>query len=295
MKKLIFLSVLLTTVITVSGQQFPILEGYNLNPYSLSPSYAGLVNRSTVYADYRSDWSGIEGGPKTYQLSYSDRFSERVGLGGKFIYDKTDIFKQTLIMGSYTYTVDIARRHKLTFGLSAGFYKHSMDLGKYYNNPEYVQDMLLIYGVERSKLKFASDFSALYRAGALDVGVLFTNLMFGTVRYDNSDLNYKPLKNYVIHGSYLVSAGDHWKFKPTVVFRGGENTPLQFEVAPTITWNDRLWLTGIYRSNGILGAGLGGEVYDGFYMNYTYNMSTGVDFSAFGSHQFTLGMRIIRR
>ena len=80
--------------------------------------------------DYRSDWSGIEGGPKTYQLSYSDKFKNRVGLGIRFIYDKADIFKQTLLLGTYTYEVKINNEHTLNFGLSAGLYRNVIDLVK---------------------------------------------------------------------------------------------------------------------------------------------------------------------
>ena len=125
------------------GQQFPFMEGYSVNPFTLSPSYAGIHNSKTVFADYRSDWSGINGGPKTYQLSYNDKFKDKVGLGVRFIYDVTDIFKQTLLLGTYTYQVSITQDHILNFGLSMGFFRNSIDLSKYYNNPDYVQDMAL--------------------------------------------------------------------------------------------------------------------------------------------------------
>ena len=85
----------------VFGQQFPFMEAYYLNPYSMSPAYAGLQGKGTFFMDYRSDWTGIEGGPRTYQLSYNDKFREKVGLGGKFVYDRTDIFKQILAVILY--------------------------------------------------------------------------------------------------------------------------------------------------------------------------------------------------
>ena len=106
MKKLILI-LLVSIPIAVFGQQFPFLEGYNVNPFNLSPAYAGLHNPKTVFMDYRSDWTGMTGGPRTYQLSYNDKI-KRVGFGARFIYDKTDIFKQTLILGTYTYEVNIA-------------------------------------------------------------------------------------------------------------------------------------------------------------------------------------------
>ena len=95
MKTSIYISVLLMMTGVLSAQQLPFMEGYNINPYSLSPAFAGIHNINTLFLDYRSDWAGIEGGPTTYQMSYNTNIFKKVGVGGKFIYDKTDIFKQT--------------------------------------------------------------------------------------------------------------------------------------------------------------------------------------------------------
>jgi type IX secretion system PorP/SprF family membrane protein len=295
MQKLISILIILFPAI-VSGQQFPFLEGYDVNPLNLSPAYAGLHNKKTLFIDYRSDWTGIEGGPKTCQLSYSDKFKNKVGLAGRFIYDKTDIFKQTLLLGTYTYEVNVTEGHTLNFGLSLGLYRNSIDLSKYYNDPNYVQDMVLIYGHQKSKLKFATDISALYRFGSAEAGILFSNIMFGTAKYQGTDMTYKPFKNYLLHGSYLFTLDDKWSVKPTFVFRGGQHVPVLFEISPAITWDDRFWASILLRTSGIFGVGLGGEVYKGILLNYSYdfsnNLNATVPISAFGSHQITLGIRI---
>jgi type IX secretion system PorP/SprF family membrane protein len=294
------------------GQQFPFMEGYNINPFSLSPAYAGIYNNKTLFVDYRSDWSGIDGGPITYQLSYNDKFTGKkrlggdfiydqsdifkhnIGFGGRLIYDKSDIFKQTLLLGTYTYEVEIVRGHRVNFGLSAGFYRNSIDFTKYYNDPDYVQDMALINGQDKSKIKFATDVSALYRFKEIEAGIFFSNVMFGTVRYRNTDMKYKPLKNYLLHASYLYTVDNRWSVKPTLILRGGQNIPLQVEISPTVTWNNRFWGTMLFRTGGILGIGIGGEVYNGIMLNYSYNLSTNVVLNAFGSHQLTLGVKIFK-
>lgn len=292
MKKLLYSAVFLIATATLSAQQFPFMEGYNVNPYSLSPAYAGMKTNKTVFIDYRTDWMGIDGGPVTYQLSYSDELNEKVGLGGRFIYDKTDIFKQTLILGTYTYEVNIYDDHYLNFGLSAGFFRNSIDLTKYYNDPGYVQDIVLIYGQDKSKLKFVSDLSAIYRYSEFEAGILFSNVMFGSAKYQNTEITYKPLKNFLVHASYLFKLDDRWDVKPTLILRGGQNIPVQLEASPAITWNDRFWGTALFRTGGIFGVGLGGEVYPGVLLNYSYNISTSVALNTFGSHQFTLGIRL---
>ena len=291
MKKTLLILILLLPAV-LFGQQFPFMEGYNVNPFSLSPAYAGIHNSKTVFIDYRSDWTGLEGGPTTYQLSYNDKIGDRIGVGGRFIYDKTDIFKQMLLLGTYTYEVHIAEEHAINFGLSLGLYRNSIDLAKYYNDPDYVEDLALMYGSQTSKIKFATDISAMYRYSGVEIGILFSNIMFGTARYSNTDLTYKPLKNYLAHASYNIPIDDKWAIKPSVIFRGGENIPSQFEIAPSVTWNDRFWFTALYWTGGIFGAGIGGEIVRGIVINYSYNMSTNVSLNTFGSHQVSLGIRL---
>jgi type IX secretion system PorP/SprF family membrane protein len=293
MKRIIIIFISLMPALSF-GQQFPFMENYNLNPFSLSPAYAGIKNSKTLFMDYRSDWTGIEGGPKTYQLSYNDKFKNSVGLGGKFIYDKTDIFKQTLILGTYTYEVKIREEHTLNFGLSMGLYRNSIDLAKYYNDPNYIDDIVLMYGQQKSKIKFATDISALYRYRQGEAGIVFSNLMFGTVKYSKSEMTYKPFKNYLIHAAYLFKLDDKWTVKPVLVFRGGKNIPSQFDLSGTVTWSEKIWATALVRTGGIFGIGLGGEVYQGILLNYSYNLSSNVATNTFGSHQLTLGIRIFQ-
>ena len=293
MKKIIIIYLLLQPVL-VFGQQFPYMDAYYLNPYSLSPAYAGLHNKGTIFMDYRSDWTGIEGGPKTYQLSYSDRFRDRVGLGGKFVYDKTDIFQQMFFMGTYTYEVKIQEAHTLNFGLSMGFYRNAIDLTRYYNNPTYVQDLVLLYGDQESKLKFVSDFSALYRYKQIEAGVLFSNLMYGNVHYKNSDMTYKPFKNYVVHASYLITLDADWTVRPAIVFRGGQHVPSMLDLSAALTWTERFYASALIRSSGVFGIGLGGEICKGILLNYSYNLSKNLPLDTFGSHQVTLGVEIFK-
>ena len=292
MKKVIILLLVFLPAIAF-GQQFPFMEGYSVEPFILSPACAGIHNSKTLFIYYRSDWTGLDGGPRTYQLSYSDKIG-RVGFGGRFIYDKTDIFKQTLILGTYTYEVKIASAHHINFALSVGFFRNSIDLTKYYNDPSYVQDLALIYGQQQSKIKFATDISALYRYRDAEAGILFSNVMFGTVKYANTDMTYKPLKNFLLHASYHFVINNAWDMKPTFILRGGQHVPMLFEIAPTLTWNKRFWGNLLLRTGGIFGAGLGGEVYNGIMLNYSYNFSTNVALNTFGSHQVTLGVRIFK-
>jgi type IX secretion system PorP/SprF family membrane protein len=294
MKKLIYLSLLLLAPATIFAQQFPFMEAYNINPFSMTPAAAGLHSTKTVFLDYRSDWAGMSGGPVTCQLSYNDRINGKVGLGGRFIYDKTDIFKQTMLLGTYTYEVQIASGHFLNFGLSAGFYRNSIDLAKYFSDPTYVNDAVLVSGLQKSRIKVATDISVLYRYSKLEGGILFSNVMFGTAKFSNSDITYKPLKNYLVHASYAYDINSLWTVKPYALYRGGQNYPSQLELASEVRYNNKFWGMLLFRTGGIWGMGFGAEIRDGILLNYSYNLSTNVALNTFGSHQLTLGVKLFK-
>ena len=263
-----------------------------VNPYQLSPAYAGLGQSRTLFVDHKMDWVGIESSPRTSQLSYHDRIFDKVGVGGKMIFDRTDIFKSTLVMGTYTYQVDITESHLLNFGLSVGLYGNSINLGKYYSNPDYTDDPVLSYGLERSKVKFASDFSLLYRFSGIEAGILFSNIMFGDASYTDQDLTYKPMKNYQAHLAYTYDFDENWTARPFLLLRGGQNIPALVEFAGQVIYGKRFWGNLILRSSGVYGVGIGAEVLDSFQFNYSFNFSSNVALKTFSSHQFTLGINI---
>jgi type IX secretion system PorP/SprF family membrane protein len=294
MKKLIYISIMLTMPIGLLAQQFPFMEAYNVNPFNMTPAYAGLKSINTVFLDYRSDWTGIDGGPVTCQLSYNNRLKNNIGIGGRFVYDKTDIFKQTMILGTYSYEVRFAENHYINFALSLGFYKNSIDLGKYFNDPYFVQDAALNNLTIKSKVKVATDISAVYRYKDFEGGILFSNVMFGTAKYSNTDFSYKPLKNYLVHTSYTYNISERWDIKPFVLYRGGQKYPSQLELASEVKYNKKIWGLAVFRTGGIWGMGFGAEVTDGLILNYSYNLSTNVALNTFGSHQITLGVRIFK-
>jgi type IX secretion system PorP/SprF family membrane protein len=292
MKKLLHISIFFLLATGTSAQQFPFLDGYNVDAFRLSPAYAGLYNPNSILLDARSDWSGITGGPITYQLSYHGRFFEKMGIGGRFVYDKTDIFKQMMFMGTYSYEVALNEDHKLNLALSVGLFTNTIDLGAYYNDPDFVIDPVLLNAQINSKVKFATDVSVLYRFDKLEAGVFFSNLMFGPATYDEIDLQFNPKMNYMVHTAYRYDIDESWSLKPYLLYRGGMDSPDLVEVLSHVNYTPKIWGNILFRSTGVWGIGFGGEVYNGISLNYSYNMSQKVALNTFGGHQISLGFAL---
>jgi type IX secretion system PorP/SprF family membrane protein len=294
MKKLFLITAGTLMVTLLCAQQIPISENYFMDRYSLAPSYAGNHNAKYLMMGYRSDWTGIDGGPKTARLSYNDifPFMKNAGYGGKIIYDKAGIFSQLYILGSYSYNLSLNEDHHLLFGLSMGAYNNRLNLTDYYNDPGYNIDPALISQDINSKLKFMSDFSAVWTWKGAEAGVSFSNITLNDASYKDVNLKYSPLANFQFHTTYLYSINEEWDINPLVIVRAGKYIRSQFEIASQVIYMKRFRGSFVYRDPGVIGAGAGMALDKGLQMGYNFNLATNVTMGAFNNHEISLGINL---
>jgi type IX secretion system PorP/SprF family membrane protein len=294
MKRLIILLSGVLMSLTVLAQQSPLSENYYMDKYSLAPSYAGNYNPKYLIMGYRSDWSGIDGGPKTLRISYNDvfPFMKNAGYGGKIVYDKAGIFSQLYVLGSYSYNLQLNEDHHIMFGLSMGFYKNRLNLLDYYNDPKYTIDPSLVSLDIKSRVKFMSDFSTVWTWKGIEAGLLFSNISFGNASYKEVDLKYNPLSNFQFHGTYLYNIGEDWDVSPLVIIRGGKYIKSQFELAAQALYIKKFWGSLVYRDRGIIGFGIGANIDKRLKIAYNFNFATNVAIGAFNNHELSLGINI---
>lgn len=294
MKKHIFILLLIFPAF-IHAQQLPLTESYLIDPYVLSPAFAGVHNSHTLLANYRSDWTGISGGPKTFRLSYHQELPvlSNVSVGIKVMSDQMDIFHQNYLLTSYAYKLKVAENQSLNFGLSFGFYRNSIRLDKYYDSPDYQADPSLTADFEKSKIKFMTDYGVLYRWKDLETGITFVNVTFGSSYYENApEIDNKPLANYLFHASYLYRLDEKWSVKPFVMIKSGKDIPSQLEIAAQAFYLEKYWASLLYRGKGIWSVGIGGEIMDGVMLAYSYNAGYDIEISAFQNHEISLGLNL---
>jgi type IX secretion system PorP/SprF family membrane protein len=258
----------------------------------LSSSYAGHFNPGSFFTGFRSDWSGIKGGPKTIRLSYSDLLTSNAAYGGKIIYDKAGIFDQLYIMGTYSYNLKIAGEHKVLLALSAGIYHSRINFTDFYNDPKYSIDPVMIQQDVSSRLKFMSDFSALYLFKGFEAGIMFANINFGDAKFKEVDVTYKPLANYQLHAAYSFLVSDRWKINPLIYLRGGKFIKSQVGIASQVIYQDNLWCSFTFRDPGIWGLGFGANIARGIKFSYNFNFASSVALNIYNNHEVSIGVNI---
>ena len=292
MKKTITVLIIILFHGVIFAQQMPVSENYYMDKYALSSSYAGHSSPGSFFTSFRSDWTGIVGGPKTLRVSYSDMLMANAGWGGKIIYDKAGIFDQLYVLGTYSYSLTIVDEHKILLALSAGIYHNKINFTDYYNSPNYNIDPVMIRQDVSSKLKFMSDFSALYLFKGIEAGLMFANINFGDAKYDEVDVTYKPLANYQLHAAYSFQINDRWDVNPLIYFRGGKYITSQVGIASMVRYQENIWGSLSFRDPGIWGFGFGANIAKGISFSYNFNFATSVALSIYNTHEISIGVRI---
>ena len=292
MKKVITLLSIVFFAAGVKAQQMPISENYFMDRSSLSPAYSGYADPGVLFTSYRSDWTGIEGGPKSLRISYSDLLMNNATWAARIIYDDAGIFKQLYMMGTYSYNLAITEEQKIMMALSAGLYHNKLNFSEYYNDPNYNLDPVLINEDVRSKLKFMTDFSFVYLYKGIETGIMFANINFGDAKYKETDVTYKPLANFQFHLGYSYTLSDKWIINPLIYYRDGRYIKGQMAMAARVIYQERLWGSLSFRDPSIWGIGIGGEIIDGIRVAYNFNLSSSVEINAFNNHEVALGLDI---
>jgi type IX secretion system PorP/SprF family membrane protein len=292
MKKTITALIIILFHGVIFAQQMPVSENYFMDKYSLSSSYAGHFNPGSFFTSFRSDWSGISGGPKTLRLSYSDMFMTNAAWGGKIIYDKAGIFDQLYVTGTYSYSLTIVDEHKVLLALSAGIYHNKINFTDYYNNPNYNIDPVMIQQDVSSKVKFISDFSALYLFKGIEAGIMFANINFGDTKYNGVDVTYKPFVNYQVHAAYSLQINDRWIINPLAYIRGGKYITSQIGIASMVKYQNNVWGSLSFRDPGIWGFGFGSKIAKGIRFSYNFNFASSVPLSIYNTHEISIGVNL---
>lgn len=72
----------------LDAQQLPIYSQYLFNKYLINPAVAGADGYTSLNLTTRQQWTGYQGAPQTYSLSYNGRLLKQKYLIRDNIFDK---------------------------------------------------------------------------------------------------------------------------------------------------------------------------------------------------------------
>jgi type IX secretion system PorP/SprF family membrane protein len=243
-KSQIILPIVLVCLLAANlhAQQDPLYAQYFNNPVLINPAFAGSAERLLVSGAYRSQWSGLQGAPASFNLNgHVSLLDNRVGAGVVLAEDRIGEFRTTQYGGVFSYRLKVATSTTFSFGMQMGFVQYATDL----------KDVQVLNPDNRfvpfSKTAFNTGAGLQLKSDRYQLGLSVPRLLMNRVQQGIEEVQLYS-QNYYAFGSYLFFLTERIEFKPSALLRLTKDTPLSADVNMNLTFN-RLYTAGLFTRN----------------------------------------------
>ncbi|MFO7616949.1 MAG: type IX secretion system membrane protein PorP/SprF [Bacteroidales bacterium] len=297
-----FKTVLLTVLTALQGiavlaQQDPQFSHNMFNHLSVNPGFAGsqgLVNATLIN---RQQWIGFDGNPKTTLLSVNapvKPFGISSGVGFLFMDDRLGFEKNTTLMASYAYRMEVGSG-KLGAGFNLGLLNKSLDAK--WSIPDsdlhmpHSQDPA-IPDEQISGMVFDLGAGIFYNTDKFHAGISALHLLQPTVDYGDGALQ-KVQRHYYGSVGYLFKLPDPlFEIQPSLFIKS-DGTTFQADVNALVIYNKKYWGGVSYRLGDAVVVMAGLELSSGLRAGIAYDFTTSaIAGYSRGSAEFMLGYNL---
>lgn len=229
------------------GQQDAQFSQYMFNGIYINPAYAGYKENLNFHSYYRSQWTGLNGGPKSFTLAVDAIANQgNVGLAFQVASDKIGAQKNLTSYISYAYRLRMNDEgtSRLAFGVSGGIMQLGLD-GSLLNPNDPEPEMPL--GMQSATIPDAR------------AGVFFSNeRFFAGFSADNLVSSIINVRRYayvpqpVVHlyatSGVLIPIAEDLLLKPSFLIKDDLHGPTNIDLNAFILFSDKIWLGGSYRT-----------------------------------------------
>lgn len=245
-----FLALLLFfKVIFGCAQDITGFSQFFFNPYVLNSSYAGVDNRTVVYAAYRKQWVSQPVSPSVVSFSAHFPLDDRFNLGFNFANDQRSLLNASGLMATGAYKLTLKENSQLRFGLSLGYsgsiVNYSGVTGIAFDNSDPV------LGSAGSHSGIIGNAGISFHSKTFHAGVSLPNVFHRLYvsRDANSVRAVDPLHSVIVHASNrFYFDGDRSIFEPYAIYRL-DDVSSQYEIAGVLHMRELVWIGGSFKQN----------------------------------------------
>ncbi|MEL7020003.1 MAG: type IX secretion system membrane protein PorP/SprF [Bacteroidota bacterium] len=250
------------------------------NKMAYNPAYAGSRETLTFGAQYRSQWAGVEGAPRTGTIyAHLPFLTNRNGAGLSINNDRIGKISTTTTQLSYAYHIEAGTDAKLGIGVSAQFEHRQIDWTRVQVldvNDEDVPTAPQSY----TRPNFGA--GLFYSTSRLYLGLSVPQILKNALFFDNNEA-FSPLRSYYLMGGTMLSLSDAVVFQPNVMLSYNPNAPFEADLNASFLFVDRLLVGATYR----LGDSIDGVVQYRF--SPQFKLGIAYDFTTSELNNYTSG------
>ncbi|MET4105194.1 type IX secretion system membrane protein PorP/SprF [Hymenobacter sp. UYP22] len=306
----LLLPLLLLAAAPALAQQQAQYSQYMNNNYILNPGATGVEDYIDVKASYRTQWTGLEGAPKTYYLSASsslgkwrttnkrtlnDRRRPFHAIGGLVYNDQTGPTSRKGAYLSYAYNLVLRPNLRAALGVAAGMQQFAVDGTQLrFFDPTTVapSDAARVPDASIGLWVYSSDFY---------VGVSGAQLLANKLNFSYGPTTLAEGAGNSLKRHYFATAGvrvplsNDWSLVPSVLVKAVQPAPVSLDLNAKLKYQDLLWGGVSWRAFDSFVA-LVGLNYEQFTFGYSYDAGLS-ELAGYhgGSHEVLVGLRLKKK
>jgi type IX secretion system PorP/SprF family membrane protein len=281
-KRLLLFILTILFINPARAQQDAQFSQYMFNGIYINPAYAGYKEQLNIHAFYRSQWTGVTGGPKTMSLAL-DAIANDGNVGLALQISKDQLGAQNNLAGYANYAYRIRMNEdgsaRLAFGLGVGAVQLGIDGAKL--NPNEVEPDQPTGN--QSTVVPDARVGAYYSDKRFYAGFSADNLIPQYMNVGRYAYIPQPKPHYYLTAGVLVPLSEDFLLKPSVLFKDDRAGPTSLDLNAFLLLGERIWVGGSYR--------MGVKLYDKSYLQRDLSMQNSVvaAIEIFASDSFRIG------
>lgn len=276
MIKRLFISAFFLLSFCSYSQQYPWWTQFRSAQTLLNPGFCGTKRLVDVRLNYRNQWTGYDGAPKTLALALNSRLLKgKLGAGG-FIY-KDDIGPFKNFSGSLTAAYHLKfPDSELSFGVQGNYMSRRFD-GTDITIRNQQDKAINQYTADKTS-NFDASFGIVYYNDRFHIGIGANNVIGSSFEFYKKDDAKKGTFTNAAH--YNISAGYNWAedlnfvFENTVLAVYVPSVPFSFEYNLRLHIKKQLMAGLDFRFNDAIALQLGYTIRDNIQISYSYDFVT---------------------
>lgn len=276
----------------IFSQQIGLYSNFLQHQVLYNSAFAGSIAGKQFNVNYRNQWSGFEGAPKTIAVSGYGNLKKQpdMAIGGLVFSEKAGLIDYTSFYGIYSYHLKINKTTALNFGLGLGGVQYSV---RTFNARPYDRDDAMLASGVLDGIAFDSNAGIYFTSKDFFLGFSNQHMSGGKIRWDNSLGRLTP--HYYLYSGYAIPFNKKRTFvlQPSLMVRFNSPVPYQLEGNLKLIYKDIIWLAGNYRQNATAGVSAGLIIDKQFSLAYCYDYTTsGIGQFAGNTHELFLAYQI---
>jgi len=261
---------------------------YNMNV--VNPAYAGSRGTLSLGLLGRSQWTNVNGAPKTMTFDAHAPVGKRVGMGLSVIADEIGPAKEQNIYADFSYTISTSQEGRLAFGLKGGVTLLNVNLlDVVLPQTATGDDPLFDENINDAFPNFGA--GVYYYNEKWYAGFSVPNIL-KSEHLDKDNINTKASEevHYFLTTGYVFDLSSTLKFKPSVMVKGVTGAPISFDVNANFLMYDRFEVGASYRWQDAVSLLFNFGVTRSFRIGYAYDytISEFSNSNTGGSHEVIL-------